>query len=160
VRYARRYGNPLVHGSIFALPFGDASFDCVICSEVIEHIPASERAFDELIRVLRPGGRLILGTPDYDRWRWRAMEWIYKRLSPGGYADEHITHYGRKNLIAYLRGRGLALERTQYVCGCEMVFSLRKAASRAGSEPANLPVTGALRRGREQIAAGVGVVQR
>src|SRR5256714_14805337 len=33
LRYARRYGNPLVHGSLFALPFKDAAFDCVICSE-------------------------------------------------------------------------------------------------------------------------------
>src|SRR5207253_88977 len=82
-------------GSIFELPFKDASFDCVICSEVIEHVPADEKVFSELLRVLEPGGRLILGTPDYDRWRWRALEWVYGKVSPGGYADEHITHYSR-----------------------------------------------------------------
>ena len=71
LRYARRYGNPLVHGSIFELPFKDCAFDCVICSEVIEHVPADERVFSELERVLEPGGRLILGTPDYVRRRWR-----------------------------------------------------------------------------------------
>ena len=63
LRYARRYGNPLVHGSIFELPFTDAAFDCVICSEVIEQVPADEKVVSELERVLEPGGRLILGTP-------------------------------------------------------------------------------------------------
>jgi glycosyltransferase involved in cell wall biosynthesis len=143
LRYSRRYGNPLVHGSIFAIPFEDASFDCVVCSEVIEHIPPDEQAFAELRRVLRPGGRLLLGTPDYDRWTWRALEWLYARLAPGGYADEHITHYGRKNLAAYLASVGFAVEGVHYVGGAEMIFSLRKLAALAPAVP--LPVTTALR---------------
>jgi dolichol-phosphate mannosyltransferase len=143
LRYARRYGNPLVHGSIFELPFKDSAFDCVICSEVIEHVPADERVFSELERVLEPGGRLILGTPDYDRWRWRAMEWMYGRLAPGGYADEHITHYSRSNLAAYLRARGFTIEALEYVGGSEMIFSLRKATGVPAASP--LPVAAGLR---------------
>jgi len=144
LRYARRYGNPLVHGSIFELPFKDASFDCVICSEVIEHVPADEKVFSELERVLEPGGRLILGTPDYDRWRWRAMEWVYGKVSPGGYADEHITHYSRENLAAYLTARDMTIESVHYVGGSEMIFSLRTATS-GERPPAPLPVTAGLR---------------
>ena len=151
LRYARRYGNPLVHGSIFELPFVDASFDCVICSEVIEHIPAQEKPFDELTRVLKTGGRLILGTPDYDRWRWRALEWLYGRLSPGGYADEHITHYGRANLSRYLQGKGFAIESIDYVGGSEMIFSLRKLAPMA-SPVGTRPVRTALRAARAHVA--------
>jgi SAM-dependent methyltransferase len=144
LRYARRYGNPLVHGSIFALPFKDAAFDAVICSEVIEHVPADARVFDELERVLKPGGRLILGTPDYDRWRWRALEWMYGHLSPGGYADEHITQFGRRNLCRYLEARGMAVEAVEYVGGSEMILSLRKAT---GARPDSaLPVAAGLRR--------------
>jgi SAM-dependent methyltransferase len=143
LRYARRYGNPLVHGSIFELPFKDSAFDCVICSEVIEHVPADERVFSELERVLEPGGRLILGTPDYDRWRWRAMEWMYGRLAPGGYADEHITHYSRSNLAVYLKARGFTIEALEYVGGSEMIFSLRKAAAVPAASP--LPVAAGLR---------------
>jgi len=144
LRYARRYGNPVVHGSIFDLPFKDGAFDCVICSEVVEHVPADERVFSELERVLEPGGRLILGTPDYDRWRWRALEWLYGRLAPGGYADEHITHYGRTNLAAYLRARGMTVDAVEYVGGSEMVFSLRKSAERVpASSP--LPIAAGLR---------------
>jgi dolichol-phosphate mannosyltransferase len=131
LRYARRYGNELVQGSIFELPFADGTFDCVVCSEVIEHIPVQEKPFDELTRVLKIGGRLILGTPDYDRWRWRALEWLYGRLSPGGYADEHITHYSRANLGPYLQGKGFEIESVEYVGGSEMIFSLKKLAPMA-----------------------------
>ena len=143
LRYARRYGNPLVHGSIFALPFKDSAFDCVICSEVIEHVPADEKIFTELERVLEPGGRLILGTPDYDRWRWRALEWLYGRLAPGGYADEHITHYSRANLTTYLRARGFTIDAVEYVGGSEMIFALRKSTGVPAARP--LPVAAGLR---------------
>jgi SAM-dependent methyltransferase len=154
LRYARRYGNPVVHGSIFELPFKDGAFDCVICSEVVEHVPADERVFSELERVLEPGGRLILGTPDYDRWRWRALEWLYGRLSPGGYADEHITHYGRTNLTAYLSARGMTVEAVDYVGGSEMVFLLRKSAARV-PVVSPLPVAAGLRGARREPAATV-----
>jgi dolichol-phosphate mannosyltransferase len=143
LRYARRYGNPLVHGSIFELPFKDSAFDCVICSEVIEHVPADERVFSELERVLEPGGWLVLGTPDYDRWRWRAMEWLYGRLAPGGYADEHITHYSRTNLAAYLKARGFTIDAVEYVGGSEMIFRLRKSAGVPALK--RLPVAAGLR---------------
>src|ERR1700681_2886777 len=152
LRYARRYGNALVHGSIFELPFADGSFDCVICSEVIEHIPAQEKPFDELARVLKTGGRLILGTPDYDRWRWRALEWLYGHLSPGGYADEHITHYTRENLGPYLQGKGFAIESVDYVGGSEMIFSLRKLGPMVSPVSAR-PVRTALRAERAVPAA-------
>jgi dolichol-phosphate mannosyltransferase len=152
LRYARRYGNMLVHGSIFELPFADGSFDCVICSEVIEHIPAQEKPFDELSRVLTTGGRLILGTPDYDRWRWRALEWLYARLSPGGYADEHITHYTQANLGPYLQGKGFEIEGVEYVGGSEMIFSLKKLAPMVSPVQAR-PVRTALRAERSVPAA-------
>ena len=55
-----------------ALPFRDAVFDCVVFSEVIEHVPAALEAqcISELHRVLRPGGTLILTTPHYGRFWW------------------------------------------------------------------------------------------
>src|SRR2546421_10461513 len=152
LRYSARYGNSLVHGSIFELPFADGSFDCVICSEVVEHIPAQEKPFDELARVLKTGGRLILGTPDYDQWQWRTLEWLYGHLAPGGYADEHITHYSRTNLSAYLQGKGFAIEGVEYVGSSEMIFSLRKLAPMVSPVSAR-PVRTALRAERSAQAA-------
>lgn len=52
-----------VHGNGEYLPFADASFDVVTCSEVIEHIRNPERALAEMRRVLKPTGRLLLSTP-------------------------------------------------------------------------------------------------
>ena len=41
----------------------DASFDMILCSEVIEHVPDSDGALHEMHRLLKPGGVLILSTP-------------------------------------------------------------------------------------------------
>lgn len=49
----------------FHLPFQDASFDVVVCSEVLEHVPSYEKLVEELIRVLKPGGRLALSVPKF-----------------------------------------------------------------------------------------------
>jgi ubiquinone/menaquinone biosynthesis C-methylase UbiE len=45
------------------IPVPDASFDYVLCTEVFEHVPESTLAFDELVRILRPGGMLIITAP-------------------------------------------------------------------------------------------------
>jgi SAM-dependent methyltransferase len=128
LRYARRYGKPLVRGSGFALPFADASFPCVLCSQVIEHVPMDSPIVSELCRVLAPGGRLVLGTPDYDRWEWVYTEKAYGFFKPGGYADEHIAHYTFKGLTEYFAARGYVHEATRYVLRGELILAFRKPA--------------------------------
>lgn len=54
----------VIEGSILELPFADDSFDVVLSTEVIEHTPAPTDAIRELCRVLRPGGRLIVTSPN------------------------------------------------------------------------------------------------
>lgn len=49
----------------YKLPFNDKSFDVVICSEVLEHVPSYQQLIAELVRVLKPGGRLALSVPKY-----------------------------------------------------------------------------------------------
>jgi SAM-dependent methyltransferase len=126
LRFARRFPIPRVRGSGFALPFADGSFPCVLCSQVIEHVPMVPSMIDELCRVLRPGGRLVLGTPDYDRWEWVWIEKAYGLAAPGGYADEHISHYTRRGLLADFGRRGYVHEATRYILRGELIMAFRK----------------------------------
>ena len=126
LRYMAQYGKPMVEGTLFSLPFLEGSFDVVICSEVIEHVPEGLAPFIEMKRVLKPGGLLILGTPDYSRRLWRVIESVYERIVPGGYAVEHITHYSRDSLTDLMQEMGFQIESESYVFGCELILSLRK----------------------------------
>jgi ubiquinone/menaquinone biosynthesis C-methylase UbiE len=129
LRYARRYQRPLVNASAFALPFRDGVFDQVLCSEVIEHVEADEKIFCEIGRVLKMGGRLVIGTPDYGRRVWPILERLYKVFAPGAYADEHITHYTRERLFRALQTHGFQCNRFQYICGAELIASFVKIAA-------------------------------
>jgi len=69
---AQIHAGKLCAASADAIPFADGSFDCVVFSEVMEHLPAeAEKAcVRELRRVCREGGRLILTTPHRGRFWW------------------------------------------------------------------------------------------
>jgi ubiquinone/menaquinone biosynthesis C-methylase UbiE len=83
-------GNPaksfgLSSANALALPFADDTFDKVICSEVLEHIPDYQEALREIERVLKPGGLFCASVPR--RWPericWALSEGYYK--VPGGH---------------------------------------------------------------------------
>lgn len=94
-----------VNADALDLPFADATFDRVIASEVLEHIWADELAISELVRVLRPGGRLAVTVPTRlpERVCW-ALDHHYHD-TPGG----HIRIYRRRDLDEKLRRSGLSL---------------------------------------------------
>jgi 2-polyprenyl-3-methyl-5-hydroxy-6-metoxy-1,4-benzoquinol methylase len=57
------------------LPYPDASFDVVHGAEIIEHVLDTEGFLRECIRVLRPGGRIVVSTPNLHYWR-NLIEWL------------------------------------------------------------------------------------
>jgi len=126
LRYIRKFGKPLVNASIDNLPFRDNAFHCVVCSEVVEHIPGGEAVYSEMSRVLQKGGTLILGTPDYGTIWWRTIERLYGFFAPGGYAEEHITQYTRKGLIELVERLGFDFQKVGYVGRSEMILSFVK----------------------------------
>lgn len=65
----------IVLGDVEALPFADSSFQSVLCTEVLEHVPDPAAALREFRRVLRPGGTLIGSVPA------RSMIWRLRFLS-------------------------------------------------------------------------------
>ena len=63
LRYGQERGGSCVAGFGERLPFKDNSFDVVICSAVLEHVLNPEVIAAEMVRVLKPAGRLIVETP-------------------------------------------------------------------------------------------------
>jgi SAM-dependent methyltransferase len=57
-------GVPVVRGNLVRLPFADASFDLVVSLQTVEHLWDQEAFVAECLRVLRPGGRFVLSTPN------------------------------------------------------------------------------------------------
>lgn len=98
-------GGP-VQGDALHLPFPDGSFDRIVTSEVLEHIPDDEAAMAELVRVLRPGGRIAVTVPTWlpERVCW-ALSTDYHN-TPGG----HVRIYRRSELESRLRAAGLDVE--------------------------------------------------
>lgn len=69
------------------LPFRPASFDSVLCTEVLEHVTDAERACREMFRVLRPGGHVIVTVP-----------YLYP-THEASYDFRRFTHYGLRSLL-------------------------------------------------------------
>lgn len=125
--FMRKTNKFLLQGDGTRLPFNDEEFECVICSQVIEHIPdEGGRLLDDLDRVLKPGGILVLGTPDYGNWEWRVTEFFYDLAAPGAYADEHVTQYSYISLKEALVRRGYEILDHAYILKGELVFKAKK----------------------------------
>lgn len=92
-----------VRGDALALPYDDNEFDVVIASEILEHIPADDTVIAELVRVLKPGGQLVVTVPR------RFPERVCWALSDEYHANEggHIRIYKADELRDKITGRGM-----------------------------------------------------
>jgi SAM-dependent methyltransferase len=75
LKQARARGIPVARASVSdgALPLATSSIDVVIMSELIEHLVDPDSTLDEVWRVLRPGGTLLLSTPNLAAWYNRVL---------------------------------------------------------------------------------------
>lgn len=121
LRFMGRRGCIVLRGSVYSLPFPDGTFDEVIFSQVIEHIPPKPQIMGEIRRVMKSGGRLIIGTPDYDRIVWVILEEFYNAIKPAAYAHEHIAHYTLGSMRRLLADNGFEHRRSRYVGGGELI---------------------------------------
>jgi SAM-dependent methyltransferase len=91
-------------GDATRLPFPDDTFDRIIASEVMEHIPDDRAALDELLRVLRPGGVLAVTIPTWlpEKVCWALSDEYYAPKSPGG----HVRIYTEVEMRQRMRDAG------------------------------------------------------
>jgi glycosyltransferase involved in cell wall biosynthesis len=135
LRFRRQTNRLVVNGDVHRLPFHDDAFDAVICSEMLEHVPFDSRIFTELSRVLRPGGTLVVGTPDYGRWQWPFIEWWYTRLLPGAHGHDHVQRYTESTLRSRLLEFGFEPLQAESIWRAELILKCTKRASPTPSEP-------------------------
>lgn len=108
----RTKGMPVIRGVGERLPFVDEAFDLVVCVWVLEHLREPKTVFDELARVLRPGGHFVFVTPNLRNPLMlmnrigKALPALQKRVVPRLYgrreSDTFPVQY-RANTAAALR---------------------------------------------------------
>ena len=121
LEFAERFGihATLVDGDATALPFADSSFDRVLMSEVLEHVPDDAAALREVQRVLRPGGILAISVPharypflwDPINATWTKLGGQPIRSGPiAGIWSNHERLYLPEELTSRVRAAGLYVE--------------------------------------------------
>jgi SAM-dependent methyltransferase len=108
---ARCPGARLVRGDGCELPFGDQSFDLVVCLEVLEHLPEPARALRELRRVARAG--CLLSVPHEPFFRIGNLL-RGKNVARFGDPSDHVQHWGAREFASF--------------CGREFAVRIRTSA--------------------------------
>jgi SAM-dependent methyltransferase len=113
-----------VTGDARSLPFPDRTFDCVIASEILEHIPEDDAAISELIRVLKVGGTLAVTVP---RWLPERLCWLLSQeyhSNVGG----HVRIYRASQLRDKIAAGGMVLTHRHHAHALHSPFWWLKCA--------------------------------
>jgi len=91
-----------MQGDAEALPFDDGTFDVVYSNGVLHHTPDTEKAFDEVFRVLKPGGRAVIMLYCKSSWHYWINMWLCVGILLGrAFGDKnwlgHATEWGGKD---------------------------------------------------------------
>lgn len=110
----REFGLPVFNGTLAdALSLGlfkPASFDVVVCHHVVEHVDRPLDLMASIEEVVRPGGLLVLGTPDFDGTMARRYGDRYRML----HDPTHVSLFTQESVYRMLRDRGWTVERVDF----------------------------------------------
>ncbi|MCC6177168.1 MAG: class I SAM-dependent methyltransferase [Chloroflexi bacterium] len=151
-------------GDAHHLPFGDESFDAIVCTEVFEHLLDPPAAAREIVRVLKPGGRLILTTrfcfPLHDRpadyWRFTpyTLTRLFAPLDPA-VVPQHTAYQTLLVLVVRLVMEPTRLNRVvspPVLALCALLWGMEPVAGRL--LPSDALTSGYLVAGRKPSATG------
>ena len=146
---------PWVHideGDVLELPYADGAFDAAVSTQVYEYVADLPRALDELHRVLRPGGRVLILDTDWDSLVWHASDReLHRRITaaweepPGASAPAQgarQTDAGRR----LHRDRAAGARAVQHRAHRELVQCVRHARGREIRARPSRPDRGGCRR--------------
>ena len=95
---------------VLSLPFATGSFDHVIASEILEHVPEDERGMAEIMRVLKPGGTAAITVPRF--WPEQVCWWLSEEYTSS--AGGHVRIYRAQELIDKLGRAGFEVHGTHH----------------------------------------------
>lgn len=88
--------------SIYELQHAPETYDLVFLLEVLEHLDYPEQALEQIAKILKPGGKLILGVPREPLWRILNMA-RGKYLKDFGNTIGHLNHWSSKSLVEFIK---------------------------------------------------------
>lgn len=96
-------------GSLLETPFNNATFDIVLCSHVLEHIEQYHKALAEIMRVLKPGGLLVVGVPN----EGCLLGWLRNRVIQRSILKktDHVNFFNSKTINQALQNAGFNVVR-------------------------------------------------
>jgi len=107
----QRYRLEVHTGALQEAKYGDNTFDVVIMNHVIEHLPDPPAVLVEIRRILKPGGALAVGAPNFASLFRRALRSRWPSLLP----EQHLWHFSPATLEKLLARSGFSVETVKMV---------------------------------------------
>ena len=106
-RAGDRAGLEFLEGSIFELPFEDATFDAIRCERLLEHLSEPRKAMDEMLRVAKPGARVVCISPDVDAQIFELPSKELTRRFVHHHCDRRTNGWAGRQLFRFFHTCGL-----------------------------------------------------
>jgi len=107
IEICNRHELPVIAGNVYQLPLENNSVDCVLFSEVIEHLDHPERALAEIRRVLRPGGRVIIIFPN--DFMFKVSRIMTGMMEEAFYDPGHVMQWTPAKIRSVLKSGGFSI---------------------------------------------------
>jgi len=110
VEYCKSLGLNAKAGDFFELNYPSDYYDAVTLSHVIEHVPNPAKTLTEIFRILKPGGKVVMATPNSDSWLYTD---VFKENWLSLHPPAHIHIFNLDNLGDLVKNAGFELKKAK-----------------------------------------------